>query len=153
MGLGFTGLSVTRSTPFFQNLASSSDELTSPEFSFWIQRTNPQSPNELDPGGVFTIGGSNSTFFTGDIEFLDVQSAPGQIDPTFWFLNVAKISVNGKDVPIETAGGAALAAIDTGTTLLGAPSDAAAAIWEAAGGKPLNDGSGLFEIRKFQSTC
>ncbi|KAF9556705.1 acid protease [Agrocybe pediades] len=145
MGLAFTNLAVTGVKPFFLNLASNPDELDAPVIGFWIQRTNPQSEHEVDPGGVVTIGGANSSFFTGEIDFLDMPSTSGE-DPKYWVLNVAKVSVNGKDIPISTAGDASLAAIDTGTTLLGAPSDAAAAIWKAAGGKPLNDGSGMFAI-------
>lgn len=151
MGLALSGLSVTQSLSFFQDLTAEDENFELPGFSFWIQRTtDTQGPQQFGPGGVFTIGGANPSFFTGEIEFLDIPSIPGQDEPTLWALNVAHVLVNGKNIPINTTGGAAIAAFDTGTKLIGAPFAAASAIWKAAGGKELTDleDSGLFEIRK-----
>lgn len=150
MGLAFAPLANTHATPFWEALVGGNGVLSSPEMAFWLQRTDPQTPNEIDAGGIFTLGGVNNSLFTGDIEYLNMPTTPQ--GPAFWVLNVETITVNGNNIPITTTGGASLAAIDTGTTLLGAPSDAAAAIWNAVGGTPLNDGSGLFEFREYTYT-
>ena len=151
MGLALYGLSEIHYLTFFQDLTVDGHGFELSGFSFWIQRitdAQAQEPNKPVPGGVFTIGGANSSFFTGDIEFLEVPTIPEQRAPSYWVLNIAHILVNGQDVPINTTGGASLAAFDTASTLIAAPSDATAAIWKAAGGIPLNDGSGLYQIRK-----
>ncbi|KAF9556704.1 acid protease [Agrocybe pediades] len=144
MGLAFNAIASTGATPFWQQLVSN-NQLSSPEMSFWLQRTDPKTADEIDAGGIFTLGGVNNSLFTGDIEFLDMPSTGGP--DMFWVLNVESVTVNGQNIPITTSGGASLAAIDTGTTLLGAPSDVAAAIWKVVGGTPdATDGSGLFEF-------
>jgi cathepsin D len=85
MGLAFSPLAATRSTPFWQALLAGG-LLTSPEMSFHLtrERGNPLA-SEVESGGTFTLGGTNSSLFTGDIEFLDLPSAV----PTFWVLNMA----------------------------------------------------------------
>lgn len=50
-------------------------------------------PNAQDeaPGGTFTIGGTNSTLFQGDIDFVNL---PSNVQPSFWLL-----PVTGTDSP------------------------------------------------------
>ena len=86
MGLAFEALASTQSTPFWQGLVNA-NQLASPEMSFWLTReiTNPRAQDD-EPGGVFTLGGTNSTLFTGDIEFLNM---PSQTQPTFWLLEMS----------------------------------------------------------------
>lgn len=85
MGLGFTSLAATRSTPFWEAL-SDGGQFTTPEmgFQFTRERGNPSAQSE-EFGGTFTLGGTNSSLFTGDIEFLDMPSGT----PSFWLLNMA----------------------------------------------------------------
>jgi len=80
MGLAFSALAATRSTPFWQALGS---QLAASEMAFYLTRfiDNPNAMEE-EPGGVFTLGGTNSTLFTGDIEFLDMPLGT----PSFWLL-------------------------------------------------------------------
>jgi len=139
MGLAFSPLAATRSTPFWQALLAGG-LLTSPEMSFHLtrERGNPLA-SEVESGGTFTLGGTNSSLFTGDIEFLDLPSAV----PTFWVLNMAAVTVQGRPVAISP-GGASLAAIDTGTTLIGGPTADVRAIWDAVGGQPLTQSPGFF---------
>ena len=58
--------------------------------------------------------------------------------------------MNGKSVTIPT-GNSALAAIDTGTTLIGGPSAAVASIWAAVPGSRALTGqmAGFFGFRQF----
>ncbi|THH29261.1 hypothetical protein EUX98_g4933 [Antrodiella citrinella] len=127
MGLAFQALASTQSVPFWQNLISA-NQLAAPEMSFWLTReiTN-QNAKDDEPGGVFTLGGTNSSLFTGNIEFINMPSAT---QPTFWLLSMSAVTVNGNNVQIPT-GNAAISAIDTGTTLIGGPSSAVQAIFSA----------------------
>jgi cathepsin D len=80
MGLAFSAVAYT---PFWQALGS---QLAAPEMAFYLTRFNgDSSAKEEEPGGVFTLGGTNSTLFTGDIEFLNMPSGT----PTFWFLTMS----------------------------------------------------------------
>jgi cathepsin D len=83
MGLAFSAIAATRSTPFWQALGS---QLAAPEIAFYLTRfNNDSSAKEEEPGGVFTLGGTNSTLFTGDIEFLNMPSGT----PTYWLLTMS----------------------------------------------------------------
>ncbi|KAJ4490934.1 aspartic peptidase domain-containing protein [Lentinula aciculospora] len=122
IGLAFQSIASTDSTPLWQTLVNAGD-LSSPEMSFWIAReSSSSSTSSVDgdtevPGGVFTLGGSNTTLFSGDIEFLDTQGTP-----SFWLLNMNAITVQSQSVSLGSS--SQLSAIDTGTTLIGGPTDA-----------------------------
>ncbi|KIK02661.1 hypothetical protein K443DRAFT_677390 [Laccaria amethystina LaAM-08-1] len=139
MGLAFSALSTTRSTPFWQALGS---QLAAPEMAFYLTRfNNDSSAQQEEPGGVFTLGGVDSTLFTGDIEFLAMS--PGT--PIFWLLNMSAITVQGQSVQITT-GNAALAVFDTGTTLIGGPTADVKAIWAAVPGSAVVNGTEYFSF-------
>jgi cathepsin D len=148
MGLAFQSIASTQAKPFWQAL-SDSNQLTTQEMSFWLTRFgNDPTATPEEPGGVFTLGGTNSSLFTGDIEFLDLTTGTG--GPSFWLLTVSGVSVQGKAISITT-GDAAVAAIDTGTTLLGGPSADVQAIYAAIPGsqeQPDQQGrpSGMFSV-------
>ncbi|KAJ7762479.1 aspartyl protease [Mycena metata] len=130
MGLAFVGISSTQTTPFWQGLISAS-QLEAPLMAFWLTRfRGANNVKEEEPGGAFTLGGTNSSLFQGDIEFINMA---GPSTPTFWLLSVSGITVQGKAVTVAT-GDAALAAIDTGTTLIGGPTADVNAIWAAIPG-------------------
>ncbi|THH14900.1 hypothetical protein EW146_g5492 [Bondarzewia mesenterica] len=136
MGLAFDKISGTGSTPFWQTLLNN-NQFQNPEMSFWITRfLNNQNAANEEPGGVLTLGGTNSTLFTGDIDF---QNFPSGSQTTFWLQTVSSVTVNSNSVSIGA--GSALAAIDTGTTLIGGPSDAVANIWAAVPGSQALTGS------------
>jgi cathepsin D len=85
MGLAFQPLASTGALPFWQAVTSS-NLLSAPEFSFWLARdTTFTSAATLVTGGVFTLGGTNSSLFSGDIEFLDLVVAT----PSFWLLSLS----------------------------------------------------------------
>ncbi|KAF8961369.1 aspartic peptidase domain-containing protein [Flammula alnicola] len=123
MGLAFSTIASTRATPFWQALVNG-NQLSTPEMGFWLERTNNPQIQDV-PGGVFTLGGTNSSLFTGDVEFINMPVTT----PSFWLLAVSSITVNGKSVTIST--NTALSAIDTGTTLIGGPTTDVANIWAA----------------------
>ena len=73
MGLAFTILAATQSTPFWETLANG-NQLTSPETSFYLTRVRGDpAASEFEFRGGFTLGGTNSRLFAGDIEFLDLM--------------------------------------------------------------------------------
>lgn len=82
MGLAFTDLAQTQATPFWLQLTNN-NQFSSPEISFFLSRSS--NPNVQDvPGGVFTLGGTNSSLFTGSIEFHDIPTNP----LLFWSLSL-----------------------------------------------------------------
>jgi cathepsin D len=86
MGLGFSALSSTRSTPFWQALGS---QLAAPEMAFYFTRfKDDSSARQEEPGGVFTLGGVDPALFTGSIEFLPMPSS----NPTYYWL----LTMSGK---------------------------------------------------------
>jgi len=124
-------LASTRSVPFWQTLVNA-NQLANPEMSFWLTReiTNANAGTD-EFGGIFTLGGTNSSLFTGDIEFLNM---PAAAQPSFWLLEMSAVTVNGKSVGISTSADAGLSAIDTGTTLIGGPTQGVDAIFAAIPG-------------------
>ena len=146
MGLAFDSIANTRATPFWQALAQG-NQFSSQEMAFWLARdiNDPTAPEEA-AGGIFTLGGTNSTLFTGDIEFLNM---PSGTTPSFWLQAVSSLSVNGQSTSITT-GDSAIAAIDTGTTLIGGPTSDVAAFWNAVPGSgEVQNQPGFFAFRMF----
>ncbi|KAJ8695945.1 hypothetical protein PTI98_005851 [Pleurotus ostreatus] len=147
LGLAFSAISSTRSTPFWLNLLNNggtANSLTAPEMSFWLRRLRGVPGVQLEEsGGVFTLGGRNSSLFQGDVEFLPLT---GGNTRTFWLLNLAGLTVNGNVVNVAT-GNAGVSAIDTGTTLIGGPSADVRAIWDAVpGSQPVDGMDGFFSF-------
>lgn len=86
MGLAFQGLASTKAVPFWQALLKN-NLLSSPEMSFWLTRfVNDNNAKAEEPGGTLTLGGTNSSLFTGDIQFLDM---PSGVTQTFWLLEMS----------------------------------------------------------------
>ena len=84
IGLGFKQLAASNATPFWEALAND-NQFSAPEMSFWLDRDlDPTTTTSLAPGGIFTLGGTNSTLFSGDIEFLNLTSTP-----SLWTLNIS----------------------------------------------------------------
>ena len=81
MGLAFTALAQSGATPFWQALINT-NQLSAPEMAIYVSRSSESSTADV-AGGTFTLGGTNSELFTGDIEFLDM---PATSTPTFWTL-------------------------------------------------------------------
>ena len=73
MGLGFQSIAASGATPFWQSLADTSGALDSPLFAFQLTRfTNDSNAQQLEAGGTFTLGATNSSLFTGDIDYQDI---------------------------------------------------------------------------------
>lgn len=81
LGLAWQSLASTGAKPFWQALMDN-NLLTSPEMSFYLEHDS----SSLGPGGVFTLGGTNPSLFSGEIEFLDLLITS---TPTFWQLTLS----------------------------------------------------------------
>ncbi|KAF8629234.1 hypothetical protein AX17_005814 [Amanita inopinata Kibby_2008] len=140
LGLAFTSLARTEATPFWLALINNG-QLEAQEMSFWLRRLlNDVNANDEAPGGAFTLGGTNSSLFVGDVEFLNILGNPN----TFWLLTLSQVTVQGNHIPISQ-GSSAIAAIDTGTTLIGGPSADVKAIYDAIpNSQPLENSGGLY---------
>jgi cathepsin D len=83
MGLGFATLSALHTTPFWETLYLNG-QLSEPLFSFYLARYINQPLMNSAPGGILTLGGTNSSLYQGSIEYTNLTSAP-----SFWMLNVS----------------------------------------------------------------
>ncbi|KAG2135856.1 acid protease [Suillus clintonianus] len=126
MGLGFNTISALSTTPFWQALYNAG-QLSEPLFSFYLARYIDQSATSTAPGGTLTLGGTNSSLYQGSIEYLSLTGTP-----SYWLLDVASLSVQGKSITVGSSN--SLAAIDTGTTLIAAPTTITANIWSQVSG-------------------
>jgi cathepsin D len=87
MGLAFQSIAVTNAVPFWQALVSD-NQLASPEMSFYLARLDdiPADSDDENPGGTFTLGGTNSSFYTGNIEYTDF---PSGVEESYWLLEMS----------------------------------------------------------------
>ncbi|KAG8815759.1 hypothetical protein FRC18_001344 [Serendipita sp. 400] len=115
MGLGFESLASTGATPWW---IRASTAWTAPQMSFYFTRfRNIQAGNAGDePGGQFTMGGTNSSLYDGQINFVNLVRAQ------YWTIPMTTLGISG-GASITLSGSEQNAAIDTGTTLIGGPSD------------------------------
>ena len=90
MGLAFQGIASSNALPFWQALISN-NLLTNPEFSFFVTRfANDPSAQEEEPGGVLTLGGTNTTLYQGEIDFRSFTSPINE--GSFWLQTVTGAS-------------------------------------------------------------
>ncbi|KAF8326697.1 aspartic peptidase domain-containing protein [Cantharellus anzutake] len=124
LGLAWTSIAQTQADPAWLT-AAKSGQWSEPLFAFFLKRHN-EDPNpqliETD-GGVMDIGFTDSAKYTGDIKYVSLSSQ------TYWAIPLDGISVGGKPTSITGS-----AAIDTGTSLIGGPSDRVAAFYAQVNG-------------------
>lgn len=145
LGLAFQSLAATGAVPLWAQLIADG-KLNNPEFGFYLTRfVDDESAEDEEPGGTFTLGGVNGSLYTGDITYYDLADASS---PTYWTLALSEITVNGQKVDLGSS--SANAAIDTGTTLIGGPSDAVSAIYAQIENSQALTGqySGYYAFRK-----
>ena len=122
--MGFPGLAVLDVIPPFNTMVNqvlgsflvsslyiaSLQGIVDPVFSFWLSR-DP----EAEVGGEMILGGSDPTYYEGEMTYIEVDSYPG-----YW-----KIAMGGINVGGETMGcaGDCVAIVDTGSSLLVGPVD------------------------------
>jgi cathepsin D len=135
MGLAFESSAVTKATPFWE--AASVQEM-----SFWLANDHSVTETSVASGGVFTLGGTNSSLFSGDIEFHDLASTPSvwvlrmsskysEYDVVYSSQPLSGLTVNGAAITLSTN---PLSVIDTMTTLIGGPHDDVFSLYNAIPG-------------------
>lgn len=84
MGLGFSAIHSESATqiPFWHTLVEAGG-IANQEMAFWLARTPI-----AKTAGVLTLGGTNSSLFTGRIDFLNLTSSDGS-EPRYWSLQLS----------------------------------------------------------------
>lgn len=138
LGMGFSQIANSKQPTFFENLISQK-KVTTPEFSFYLGRAS----SGTNGGSELTLGGRDTSKFTGAVTKVPVTKKG------YWQVKVDGAVANGHKV-LGTAG---QAAIDTGTTIILAPTAAATAIFAAIGGFPVPLASGDLTTTIYAYPC
>lgn len=107
LGLGWQGISSSGAVPLVQAL-SQSGNLTSQVFAFGFDAysASSTSSSNIAPGGTMTIGATDSSLFTGSINWNNIATPTG-----YWAIALDDVTVSGRSVGLSTRD----AVIDTGT--------------------------------------
>lgn len=118
--MAFQSLASTGAVPFWQSAGVT-------QFSFALTRygNSTSASSTTEPGGVLTMGGTNSSLFTGSINYVPLVSQ------SFWTVQLAGVSVGGQAIQGSASSSAI---IDTGTTLIGAPSTVVSSVYSSISG-------------------
>ncbi|KIM44828.1 hypothetical protein M413DRAFT_363610 [Hebeloma cylindrosporum] len=115
LGLAFQTISASKAEPLWQTLVSSG-AWDSPLMAFQLTRfLNDSAVQTEEPGGSFTMGFTNSSLYTGDIDYVNMP-----VQGSYWILPLSSMVVQGNSISLPS-GSSSYAAIDTGTTLVGGP--------------------------------
>ncbi|KYG43169.1 hypothetical protein M433DRAFT_157059 [Acidomyces richmondensis BFW] len=118
MGMAFQSIAASGQRPYFKTLIDE-NKVSNPEFSFYLGRTKSgtQGNSEL------TLGGSDSSKYT------DTPTKIAVSTPGYWHIPLDGVSVNAIDTALDVTIDKGQAAIDTGTTIILAPSIASTDIF------------------------
>ncbi|KAJ7140737.1 aspartic peptidase domain-containing protein [Mycena epipterygia] len=108
-------------------------QVATPEMSFWVNRMNTIQYDENPVGGAFTYGGTNTSLYQGEIEFLPTTGSSNASNASSWNLDVKGIIIQGTSVQI-TPGASALSAFSLMSSNISGPALDVAAIWAAVPG-------------------
>ncbi|PPQ79697.1 hypothetical protein CVT25_003271 [Psilocybe cyanescens] len=137
LGLAFQTIASSKAEPLWQTLVSSG-AWDSQLMAFQLTRyLNDSSTQTEEPGGSFSMGFTNTSLYTGDIDYVDMP-----VQGSYWILPMTELIVQNTAINLPS-GQASYAAIDTGTTLVGGPSEFIAQIFAQIPGSQA--GSGNFE--------
>ncbi|XP_075152706.1 lysosomal aspartic protease-like [Haematobia irritans] len=116
MGMGFKAIAVDNVIPPWYNMIQQS-LVDTKVFSFYLARDGTS-----DDGGALVLGGNDDSHYTGDFTYVPV-SVKG-----YWQFEMASVDVSGYNLCDSCQ-----AIADTGTSLIGIPSNVYEAIQEAIG--------------------
>jgi len=134
MGMGWPKISVNGITPVFQSLFAQG-ELEKNLFSFWLNRDATGAI-----GGQLDLGEINPAHYTGDLTYEPLTAE------TYWQISMGAVSYDGKDT--ETCSGKCPAIVDSGTSLIAAPTAAAKKLNTLIGGTPSANGAYVVDCTK-----
>ncbi|KAG0182353.1 Vacuolar protease A [Apophysomyces sp. BC1034] len=121
-GLGYDNIAVNHVTPPFYHMVNR-DLVDEQLFSFWLN--NAEESGDEQNGGELVFGGVNPAHFEGDIHWSPVTRKG------YWQIEIQDIKFGGEAVDLEPVG----AAIDTGSSLIVAPTTEATLINQEIGAK------------------
>jgi len=128
LGMGYGSISSEGVTTPFNNMVQQLN--IDPVFSFHLGFA------ANGGGGELTLGGYDSSQFTGNIQYSPVTTQ------TYWNIGLQSVSINGQDSGVQAQD----AAIDTGTTLIVAPDTDAQAINQLIGAQAVQGQDGVYSI-------
>lgn len=115
LGLGWQQIASSNAAPLVQQLASSGT-LPAQEFGFALSNTGA---SDGVSGGTLTLGGTNTSLYSGSINWVNLSNEG------YWSIPLQAVTIGNKSLGIS----ASKVIIDTGTSLIGMPSTAVAAIY------------------------
>ncbi|WVQ72148.1 hypothetical protein IAR50_001693 [Cryptococcus sp. DSM 104548] len=134
MGLAFQNVSSSKKPTWWETLATSGT-WDSPEFGVYMARYrgNTSASRVETDGGLMTFGGVDHSQFDGDLNYIPIDSSARD----YWRIPIEDLIINGSPVNISVP--QPQAAIDTGTTLIGAPPSAVQSVFaQIPGSEPLD---------------
>ncbi|WWC59467.1 uncharacterized protein I303_102023 [Kwoniella dejecticola CBS 10117] len=134
MGLSWQALAYSKATPWWITLAKSSS-WSDPLFAFHLARyRNVAGASSVETdGGLATFGFLDSSLYSGDVTYVSVSG-----NAQYWQIPMASMTMQGETVSL---GSSNMAAIDTGTTLIGGPESIITAIYANIPGSQRMTGS------------
>lgn len=117
LGMAWPSISVGHIPTWFQALEKAGG-VSKGEFAFYL-------PSTTGPGGELTIGGTDSSHYSGDLFYQPLSSE------TYWEIALDDMQVSGKSVTSVKK-----AILDTGTSLLAGPTAEVKALATQLGAKP-----------------
>lgn len=133
LGMAFESISVDGIPPIFKYMLMQG-LITDQVFSFYL-------PSTSGAKGELTIGGTDSSHYTGDLFCIPLTSE------TYWETALGGFSIGGNPVNLGTN----KAVFDTGTSLLAVPSGTMATIAAKTGAKPFANGEYTIDCSKKSS--
>ena len=133
LGMGFSTIAESKQPTYFENLIAQ-NKVQNQEFAFYLGRAKSGTASQSE----LTLGGSDASKYTGAVTQVPVTTKG------FWQVALDQVDVNESADPVSAAVTKGQAAIDTGTTLLLAPTAAATDIFARIPGAfpiPLVEGS------------
>jgi len=119
LGMGYQAISSTDSVPVFNNMYTQGlvDENL---FSFYLN-----TDLDSDEGGELILGGTDTTYYTGDFSYVDVSKQG------YWQFNMDSLTLSGDSTTFCDGGCKAIA--DTGTSVIVGPTSEVKKINKAIG--------------------
>ncbi len=134
-GLGWEALAASGVVPWWENLYVAG-VLPFPGFAFSLSRfSNVTTASLIEPGGALTFGYLNeSVYDPTTLAFVDI---PDGLE-SYWVIPMDALTINATNVTLSTD---TYVAIDTGTTLIGGPSDIVSTLYSKIPGAQAATGS------------
>ncbi|ORX39290.1 aspartic peptidase domain-containing protein [Kockovaella imperatae] len=138
LGFAWESIAQTGATPFWEELASTG-QWSESRMGFFLQRYrgDPYATEVESQGGELTMGGLDSSKYTGNVNYITFPSS----EEDYWRIPMQVITVQGSQVSGVTD---RMSAIDTGTTLIsGSPSDVQAIYAQIPNSEAMSQDSGF----------